>query len=721
MLQTVVSIVSKHPDLARVLRAIEGRRTVVLEGLVGSYRAAVLAHIQETVGRPLAVVLPERFDGEALLLDLRAFHRTGDGRRRVVAFPPLGVDPYGALAPHPDHIRERIQTLDRCARNKVDILLAPMLSWLEYLQPPQHFLGSTLTIAAGNDLPLEELVGALGSAGYQRHSLVESLGEMAVRGGIVDVFPATSEYPIRLEYFGDEIESIREFNPRDQRSLRSIEFVELPPAREHFELAAPWTGNISEGSESNQSPQGRCSWLEGEEASSRAVLADYLADPLWVEIEPELFTEEEARWGNHLDEYYHRALAAGRDAKPPDDLYSNLAEGLRRTGRDRLLMRDLATEDGTSEAFRLIAQPAAAFQGRMADLAENVSKSLATGDSIFLAMNRPASARRLAGVLEEYGIPTALFLPDKDPDGRQMNSRVKGRSGSDEGTGEAKGFLAVSENADRIEQQPNNAPGNCWVICADLSSGFRLPDQSLWLGTDTEIFGRTRVRGRPRRFHGDSFRADFRNLVPGDSIVHVEHGIGKFVAVRTLDIEDGTSEFMEIQYRDQDRLYLPLDQLHLVQRYHGVEGATPKLDKLGGTAWGNIKRRVKKELREMASELLELYAARKTIKGHAFGEDSPWQTEMEDAFEFEETPGQINAIGEIKAGMEDTKPMDHLLCGDVGYGKTEVAMRAAFKAVMDGKQVAVLTPTTVLAYQHAMTFAARLQAFPVKVELLSRF
>ncbi|MEC8944170.1 MAG: hypothetical protein VX398_04790, partial [Acidobacteriota bacterium] len=170
MLQTVVSIVSKHPDLARVLRAIEGRRTVVLEGLVGSYRAAVLAHIQETVGRPLAVVLPERFDGEALLLDLRAFHRTGDGRRRVVAFPPLGVDPYGALAPHPDHIRERIQTLDRCARNKVDILLAPMLSWLEYLQPPQHFLGSTLTITAGNDLPLEELVGALGSAGYQRHS-----------------------------------------------------------------------------------------------------------------------------------------------------------------------------------------------------------------------------------------------------------------------------------------------------------------------------------------------------------------------------------------------------------------------------------------------------------------------------------------------------------------------------------------------------------------------
>ena len=211
------------------------------------------------------------------------------------------------------------------------------------------------------------------------------------------------------------------------------------------------------------------------------MLADYLADPLWVEIEPELFAEEEAAWGSQLDEYYHRALAAGRDAKPPDDLYSNLAEGLRRTGRDRLLMRDLATQDSASEAFRLIAGPAPSFQGRMADLAENVRKSLAKGDSIFLAMNRPASARRLAGVLEEYGIPTALFLPDKAADDRQMNSPVKGGSGSDEVTDKEQGVLAVSENADRIEHPPNNATGNCWVICADLSAGFRLPDQSLSL------------------------------------------------------------------------------------------------------------------------------------------------------------------------------------------------------------------------------------------------
>ena len=697
MLQTVASIVAEHPDLVGVVRALEGRESVALEGLAGSYMAAVLARLQEAVGRPLAVVLPRGVDREALLLDLRAFYPADKGHGRVVGFPPLGVDPYGTLTPHPDHIRERIQTLDRCAGGRVDIVLAPMLSWLERLQPRDRFLGSTLKIAVGTELPPEELVAALVAAGYQRHSLVESLGEIAVRGGIIDVFPPTREHPVRLEYFGDEIESIREFNPRDQRSMRSIGAVELPPAREHFDLAASIATEISEpgadslvGSTAATTAADRAN-PESDEPPTVATLADYLVDPLWVEIEPESFTEEAEAWTAHLDEHYHRALADGRDAAIPEDLYCSLEEGLGRgqARAGRLLLRGVATEGTGSGSIRLMAQPAPSFHGRMADLAEAVTKSLAAGERICLAMSRRGSAQRLAEVLEEYGVAVALSLASKE-------------AGND-------------------RPAPDLSPGTCWVICADLSSGFRLPQQQLWLGTDVEVFGRTRVRGRRRRFHGDAFRADFRNLAPGDSVVHVEHGIGRFVAVRTLDVDGDGREFMEIHYRGDDRLYLPLDQLHLVQRYRGVEGAAPKLDKLGGTAWGNVKSRVKKELREMASELLELYATRKTIKGHAYGEDTPWQAEMEDAFEFEETPGQLTAIAEIKADMESPKPMDRLLCGDVGYGKTEVAMRAAFKAVMDGKQVALLAPTTVLAHQHSLTFADRLEAFPVRIDLLSRF
>jgi transcription-repair coupling factor (superfamily II helicase) len=634
----------------------------------------------------------------------------------VVAFPPLGVDPYGTLTPHPDHIRERIQTLDRCAGGRAEIVLAPMLSWLERLQPRDQFLESTLNLSPGDELPPEQLVATLVAAGYRRQSLVESLGEIAVRGGIVDVFPPTREHPLRFEYFGDEVESIREFNPRDQRSMRAVESVELPPAREHFDLAASITGEIAEPS----SPVAPA--IDGPDGPT-ATLADYLDDPLWVEIEPELFAAEEEEWVAHLDEHYHRALADGRDATVPEDLYCPLGEGLRRddSAGGRLLMRELATaavgapgaegapgpasvsavQTGTAErqdvdTIRLMAQPSPSFQGRMADLAEAVSKAIAAGERVCMAMSRPGSAQRLAEVLEEYEVPVTLSLVG---DGDDPNAVA--------GSG-----LAADEPL---------APGTCWVICADISAGFRLPDGDLWLGTDTEVFGRTRVRGRRRRFHGDAFRADFRNLTPGDAIVHVEHGIGKFIAVRTLDVGEEAREMMEIHYRDEARLYLPMEQLHLVQRYHGVEGAAPKLDKLGGTSWGNVKDRVKKELREMASELLELYAARKSIKGHAYGEDTPWQREMEGAFEFEETPDQLTAIAEIKADMESPKPMDRLLCGDVGYGKTEVAMRAAFKAVMDGKQVAVLAPTTVLAHQHSITIAERLEAFPVKVELLSRF
>jgi len=679
MLRAVAGIVAEHPGVKAAIRAVAGRETVVLEGLAASFRAAVLARLQEESGRPLAVVLPRGVDREALLLDMRAFHAAADGRGRVVAFPPLGVDPYGTLTPHPDVIRERIQTLDRCAGGRVDVLLAPVLSWLERLQGRERFLGRTIRLAVGDETSPDDLVAALAEAGYQRHSLVESLGEFGVRGGIVDIFPPTREQPIRLEYFGDEIESIREFNPRDQRSMRSITEVELPPAREHFELATSVVGEFEAAPEQAVDSSGRGGKLRG------ATLADYLDDPLWVELEPESFEGEERDWAAHLDEHYHRALAEGRDAALPEDLYTKLDQGLKRVEADagRVVVHELATTDS---AIRLIAPPAPSFKGRMAELADHLGKLLADGERICFAMSRPGAATRLAEILEEYGVRVSLSLPEPE-----------------------------------AERHADLEPGTCWVICADLSSGFRLPTQGFWLGTDAEIFGRTRVRGRPRRFHGDAFRADFRNLAPGDLVVHVEHGIGTFVAVRSLDVGDDQREFMEVTYRGEDRLYVPLDQLHLVQRYRGVEGASPKLDKLGGTGWGNVKSRVKKQLREMASELLELYAARKTIVGHAFGEDTPWQREMEDAFEFEETADQVTAIAEIKADMEAPKPMDRLLCGDVGYGKTEVAMRAAFKAVMDGRQVAVLAPTTILADQHTRTFNERLEAFPVRVELLSRF
>ncbi len=717
------------------MRAVTAGEGLVLEGLAGSFRAAVLSRLQDAAGRPLAVVLPRGVDREALLLDLRAFHPSPDRHGRVVAFPSLGIDPYGTLTPHPDIIRERIQTLDRCAGRRVDMVLAPALSWLERLQRRERFLSRILHLETSVVRPPEELIEELVESGYQRHSLVESLGEFAVRGGIVDVFSPTREHPVRLEYFGDEIKSIREFNPRDQRSMRVIDSVEIPPARDHYDVASSIVGEIPESADGAVAAKSAAAEVPGAASST---LADYLVDPLWVEIEPEELAQEEHEFTARLDEHYHKALADGRDAVVPEDLYVGLDQGLRRGARSegRVLLRELAT----SAAPSIIAQPAPSFHGRMAELSEQIDKALHAGERVCFALSRPGAAQRLAEVLEEYGVPTALSLSD-EPAGHRSNTYAQSgpgaaegsdRSGAGGGKSKKMGGGKSEESGGRKSKEEGSfglaatsiavlEPGTCWVICADLSAGFRLPDEGLWLGADAEVFGRTRVRGRRRRFHGDAFRADFRNLEPGDMVVHVEHGIGQFVAVRKLEVAGEGREFMEISYRGEDRLYLPLEQLHLVQRYRGVEGANPKIDKLGGTSWGNVRNRVKKELREMASELLELYAARKTIRGHAFGEDTPWQREMEDAFEYEETPDQLTAIAEVKADMESTRPMDRLLCGDVGYGKTEVAMRAAFKAVMDGKQVAVLAPTTILAHQHARTFSERMEEFPIRIELLSRF
>ncbi len=653
--------------MSATLAAVRTGGDVRLEGLSGSHLAAVLSEIQLAASHSLAVVVPADLDLEQMLLDLRCFHERRAGA--VVAFPPLEVNPYGAVPPHDDIVRERLQTLDRCSRDRVDILLAPARCWMERVQPPERFRERSLRLRTRAEIEPAVLSRHLVDSGYRRVALVESLGEFAVRGGIVDVFPPTREHPVRLDFFGDEIEAIREFNPRDQRSMRSIEDFELPPATSRA-ADDPAEVALHHGT------------LEG-------ALADYLPDSAWVEIEPEVVCSNAKRWHEYLDEHYHQALAAGEDAPIPDELVHDLEHALgRRSGAKRIRVTELAS--GVGEGIVHTAQSVPGHRGRLAELAHSLKLELDAGERVAFALSRTGKAERLAEILEGYGIPVTLQLDDPE------------RSSSD---------------TDAVPLQP----GTCWVGCAELSSGFRLPDIGFWLGTDTEVFGRSRPPGRSRRFRGDAFRGDFRDLQPGDFVIHEDHGIGRFAGVRQLPVGDATSEFMEIEYRAGDRLYLPLEQLYLVQKYQAGEEARAKIDKLGGTSWSKVKGRVRESLRELASELLELYAGRKAAVGYAFGADTAWQGELEDSFEYDETGDQLVAIGEVKADMESGAVMDRLLCGDVGYGKTEVAMRAAFKAVMEGKQVAFLAPTTVLAYQHWRTLQARFAAFPVRVDLLSRF
>jgi len=664
MLDAVLATLRERPALRQALAAARAEGEVRLEGLSGSHMAAVIAELQRHVDRPVAVVVPADVDLEVLLLDVRAFHPAAGS---VVAFPGLDVNPYGSVPAHDDIVRERLQTLDRCSRGQVEVLLAPVRSWIERLQSPEQFRGNVVSIEVGTEVAPDVIAARLVDAGYRHVSLVESLGEFTVRGGIVDVFPPTREHPVRLEFFGDEIESMREFNPRDQRSMRPVDRLELPPA-------------VSRAADDPES--------RGDEADDLdASLADYLEKPLWIVIEPEIISRNAEKWQEYLDEHYHQAVAAQHDAPipAPSALVHTVEQGIR-AGTPRVTIAELAS--GQGGAYDLTAQSPPGYRGRLAELAHALKTDLDANERVAVLLSRSGKAERLAEILDGYDVSAAVQLDperESDPDAKPL------------------------------------AAGSCHIATADLSAGFRIPEIGLWVATDAEIFGRARPQGRRRRFHGEAFKGDFRDLTPNDYIIHEEHGIGRFVGVKMIEVGEGGKEFMEIEYRGTDRLYLPLDQLYLVQKFNAGEEAKPKIDRLGGASWAKVKGRVKNSLREVATELLALYAARKTEGGHAFGVDTPWQREMEDSFEYDETPDQLRAIAEVKTDMEAATIMDRLLCGDVGYGKTEVAMRAAFKAVMEGKQVAILAPTTVLAFQHWRTLKERFAAFPVQVEMMSRF
>ncbi|MDX1385374.1 MAG: CarD family transcriptional regulator, partial [Thermoanaerobaculia bacterium] len=544
------------------------------------------------------------------------------------------------------------------------MVIAPLRAWMELLPAPAEFAERSLRLAPGTEIDPDELRRRLVDSRYRLVSLVESLGEFAVRGGILDVFPPTREHPVRIEFFGDQVESLREFNPRDQRSMRLIDSIELPPASTR---SVPLE-DVAHGG-------------DADDGVLTATLADYLDDPVWVELEPEILDSDGREWMRALDEHYHQALASDPDAALPERLVAEPDVAIRRGDAmpGRIEVRELAGMGGDGE-IDLRAQAAPAYRGRLAELAERLHRDLPTGERVAFLFDRDGKAQRLAEILSGYEVP-----------------------------------VAASADAEAIE------PGAAWIGPGNISAGFRVPEVGLWVGCDAEIFGRARPVGRSRRFHGDTFQADFRDLAPGDLVVHEEHGIGRFASVQQIDVDGSVREFMEIEYRGTDRLYVPLDQLYLVQKFRAGEDTKPKIDRLGSTSWRKVKSRVKRSLQEMASDLLELYAARKASYGHPFGEDTPWQRELEEAFEYDETPDQLTAIAEVKADMEAPEVMDRLLCGDVGYGKTEVAMRAAFKAIMDGKQVAMLAPTTVLAHQHWQTLRQRFAPFPVRVELLSRF
>ncbi len=566
---------------------------------VAAYLLAAIATDPGLRARPVLAVTPSHEGARRLADDLRSL-LTGTGVA-VHLHPELATT------------RDRLAITDALGSSGSAIVVAAVAACLDPLPPPDVLRAAALRVRRGEVCARDRLVADLQAWGYERVGLVANPGEFAVRGGIVDLFPPDEASPLRLELWGDDIDSIRRLDPVSQRAQDTLEEVTIRPAR-----------------------------LDPPDGAGVPLTAHLPASGLLVLIEPAEAAVGAASGVRQL------AISA---ARPPDGMWQEI---------------------------RLPAAGLEAYGGQTHLLAQMLGGLAAEGLRVVIAS---AQARRLAAILRDAGLQI--------------------------------------EVSDAIEASPE--AGRLVAVPAPLARGFRLDAAGLAVVTDAEVVGWRRRRPRMRFLRDGERLASWADLSEGDLVVHLHHGIGRYRGLVRMATDGTEREYLLLEYAGEDRLYVPVDQVQLVQRYIGAEGETPVIHRLGGAEWDREKRRVKEATREMAASLLGLYAARASAPGHAFAQDSPWQREMEALFPFDETPHQRQAIEDVKRDMEAPTPMDRLVAGDVGYGKTEVALRAAFKAVMDGKQVAVVVPTTVLAQQHFNVFGERFAKFPVAVELVSRF
>ncbi len=692
-LSTLDDLFARVTRLPAVDSAVEnlrrGAQEAALEGLTPEGRVILAAIVTAALRRPTFLLVDSDARAEAILEPLRFFFREaiGSSSGQILYLPVLSAMPWDEIPPHPAILETRAMTLWRMATGQAQIVVAPVGAAAMRYQPVEAYAGLGRTVARDADIPLEEFLQHLGATGYVHAEMAEMPGQYASRGGIVDVFPSEAANPVRIELVGDTVESLREFDPDTQRSIRPVEQVTLPPLSEFLRdvasTAARTVARTAAGDSSGDLDTNDRSRQVGSQS-----LFDLVARPVVILEEPE---EIEAGVKKLFAEESERARENGGDARISDIIFDESSFKTALNSKQRLILQQLSLSASAGSGQTVRTQPTQRYHGNVTAFMTEARARVVQGEHLIVSAATLGDLERLADLCHEYELPYQL-------------------SG---GEGVAATRLAEDATAGSVPA----------LVLAriPIARGVAFPECRLTIYGTGDLFDeRAAVQTKSRAKTGKFF-ADFGELKPGDYVVHVDHGIGKFEGLRQLQADGQSGEFMLLFYADDARLYVPLSRMDLVQGYHALEGIHPQLDKLGGPGWATRKARVKKSLTEMADQLVRLYASRKVTGAHAFPPDSPWQKEFEDAFEYDETPDQASAIIDLKRDMEKPVPMDRLLCGDVGYGKTEVAMRAAFKAVTDGKQVAILAPTTVLVFQHYETFRRRFAAFPVRVEMLSRF
>ncbi|MFC7322313.1 transcription-repair coupling factor [Halobacillus campisalis] len=709
-MQGIKNYLYPQDDIKSVVDGFEaGMQEQMIAGLSGASRSLMISLLKESLNRPVIIITHQLIQAQQIYDDMTELADSD----QVHLYPVNELIASEIAVASPELRSQRIEALSQWLNQKSGVLIAPVSALKRIMPPKSYWEHNMLPFRVGEEIDVDLYLNRFVSMGYERVDMVSSPGEFSVRGGIIDAYPLTAEYPYRIELFDTEVDSIRSFDSESQRSHSKFDFVQVGPATELLLTDEDFTRAAHRLEEALSHSLQKLTKKEAKETLNTYIehdidqlhhrerfqelykyigyfyeepvsLLDYLPDNgLIVLDEMSRIQETAGRLDQEEAEWYNSLLEVNqmvRDLRISFDWHDTWEKMKQTKLYLSVFMRHIPNTQ-PQNIVNISSRQMQQFHGQMNLLKTEMDRWMKQGYSVIILAPDDSRADKIQSVLQDY----------------QMEAVV----------------------AKKSPALPVNIPT---IIKGNISSGFEWPMHKLAVLTENELFKKRTAKPKRRQKMTNAERIkNYQELKVGDYVVHANHGIGKYIGIETLKVGDSHKDFLMVKYSGNDKLFVPIDQIDLIQKYVGSEGKEPKVYKLGGSEWTKVKSRVQSSVEDIADDLIQLYADREASKGHAFSEDGEMQRDFETAFPYEETEDQIRCIDEIKEDMQRIRPMDRLLCGDVGYGKTEVAIRAAFKAVENGKQVAILVPTTILAQQHFETMQERFQDFGVNIGLLSRF
>ena len=690
--------------------SINNNKLIEVNGLSEPAKSFLISSIYDVLNKSIVIVTHSDLEAKNLYEDMNLY------MSNVYYFPAREIVFYNIDAISGDLRWARLKIIKEILSKRKNIIVTSIDAFASRYAPKELFKKHTKVLKVGEQIDFSNLIKLLVESGYERTEMTESKGEFSVRGGILDVYPPDSIYPYRIEFFGDEIDSIRTFNAESQRSIDNVDKIEIFPAKEVIidenakilakdNIQIELNEVLSKCKDKNRNKK-----LENNIRKNLSDLDEFGTFQM-IESYLPFFYDKANSFFDYLSNYFVIVAEKDRAFGKLESIYTEFSQNysmfLERgdilPGQLNLLFNEQEVKDYFEEKTNVV----------LTSLISN-SENLKTNNKVSI------DTKELNGYQGQLEL-----LIDDIKQKKELGYKTIILSGT-----RVRGERLVNTLRERdIESRYNDKideikPNEVVITFGNLLKGFECSELKICVISDKDVFGEAKrklTKNKKSKKKGISKIKSFAELKVGDYVVHVNHGIGIYKGIKQIDVAGHKRDYLDLEYEKGDKLYVPVDQLDIVQKYVGSEGKTPRVNKLGGNEWKKAKAKVKRSINEIAEDLVKLYATRASIKGHKFSKDTQWQRQFEDEFPFEETPDQLSSLEEIKKDMESTKVMDRLLCGDVGYGKTEVALRAAFKAVMEGKQVAFLVPTTILAEQHYKNAKKRFSDFPVKIDMISRF